>query len=146
MLAILGPLGALLGLEAAALKARLQRQAILFGILGALGLIAVTFLLVSINTALSYAVGPVIAPLIIAGAALFIALVVFLVFHFRENAERERLADKQRSAEMTALITTAAITALPLIVPTMKKLGVPAGGVLAAAYSLLQAKALKRHR
>jgi hypothetical protein len=146
MLAILGPLGALLGLEAAALKARLQRQVILFGILGALGLISVTFLLVSINTALSYAVGPVIAPLIIAGAALFIALVVFLVFHFRENAERERLADKQRSAEVTALVTTAAITALPLIIPTMKKLGVPAGGALAAAYSLLQAKALKRHR
>jgi hypothetical protein len=42
-------------------------------------------------------------------------------------------------------VTTAAITALPLILPTMKKIGVPAGGALAAAYSLLQAKALKRH-
>jgi hypothetical protein len=83
MLAILGPLGALLGLEVASLKGRLQRQAILYGALGALGIIAVSFILVSINSALTYAVGPVIAPLIIAAAALLIALVVFLVFHLQ---------------------------------------------------------------
>lgn len=144
MLAILGPLAALAGVEITSLKGRLIRQAILVGSLAALGLVAISFILISINTALAYAVGPVIAPLIIAGAALLIALVVYLIFHIRETMEQKREAEKQRSAEMTALITTAAITAIPLILPTLKKVGLPAGGAAAAIYSLLQAKALRR--
>ena len=99
----------------------------------------------AVNTALTFAVGPVIAPLIIAGAALFIGIVVFLIFHFRETVEAHKDAEKKRSAEMTALITTAAITAIPLILPTLRTVGVPAGGMAAAAiFSLLQAKALRR--
>lgn len=145
MLALLGPLGALLGIEASSIKDRLKRQAILWGTLGALGLIAVAFILVAINTALSYALGPVVAPLIIAAAALFVGVVVFLVFHFRETVEKHNEAEKKRSAEMTALITTAAITAIPLILPTLKRVGVPAGGAAAAIYSLLQSKAFRRH-
>ncbi|RYE07861.1 MAG: hypothetical protein EOP22_16110 [Hyphomicrobiales bacterium] len=145
MLAILGPLAALVGVEMTTLKDRLQRQAILWGSLAALGLVAVTCVLVSINTALAYAVGPVIAPLIIAGAALLISLVLYAVFHFRDTLEARREAEKKRSAEMTALVTTAAITALPLILPTLRKVGVPAGGVAAAVYSLLQSKSLRRN-
>ena len=144
MLALLGPLGALLGLEAASIKDKFKRQAVLWGTLGALGLIAVVFVLVAINTALTYAVGPIVAPLIIAGAALLIGIVVFLVFHFRETVEAHNDAEKKRRAEVTALITTAAITAIPLILPTLKKVGVPAGGVAAAAYSLLNSKAFRR--
>jgi predicted tellurium resistance membrane protein TerC len=144
MLALLGPLGALLGLEASSLKERLKRQAVLWGIVGALGLIAVTFILVAINTALTYAVGAVIAPLIISGAALLIGLAVYMVFHFRETMEAHKDAEKKRSAEVTALITTAAITAIPLILPTLKKVGVPTASAAAAVYSLLQAKALRR--
>jgi hypothetical protein len=144
MLALLGPLGALLGLEAASIKDRFKRQAILWGTLGGLGLIAVIFVLVAINTALTYAVGPIVAPLIIAGAALLIGIVVFLVFHFRETVEAHNDAEKKRRAEVTALITTAAITAIPLILPTLKKVGVPAGGVAAAVYSLLNTKAFRR--
>jgi hypothetical protein len=144
MLAILGPLAALLGVEMTSIKDRLKRQAILWGSLAALGLVAAGAILVSINSALTYVVGPVIAPLIIAGAALLIALVIYAVFHFRESIEQKRQAEKQRSAEVTALVTTAAITALPLILPTLKKVGLPAGGAAAAIYSLLQAKALRR--
>jgi putative Ca2+/H+ antiporter (TMEM165/GDT1 family) len=144
MLALLGPLGALLGLEAASLKERLKRQAVLWGIVGALGVIAVAFLLVAINTALTYAVGPVVAPLIIAGASLLIGIAVYLIFHLRETMEAHRDAEKKRSAEVTALITTAAITAIPLILPTLKRVGVPTASAAAAVYSLLQAKALRR--
>jgi hypothetical protein len=144
MLALLGPLGALLGLEAASIKDKFKRQAILWGTLGVLGLIAAIFVLVAINTALTYAVGPIVAPLIIAGAALLVGIVVFLVFHFRETVEAHNDAEKKRRAEVTALITTAAITAIPLILPTLKKVGVPAGGVAAAAYSLLNSKAFRR--
>ena len=144
MLALLGPLGALLGLEAASLKDRFKRQAILWGTLGALGIVAIAFVLVAVNSALTLAVGPIIAPLIIAGAALLSGIVVFLIFHFRETVEAHNDAEKKRRAEVTALITTAVITAIPLILPTLKKIGVPAGGVAAAAYSLLQSKAFRR--
>jgi 4-hydroxybenzoate polyprenyltransferase len=144
MLALLGPLGALLGLEAASIKDKFKRQAILWGTLGVLGLIAAIFVLVAIYTALTYEVGPIVAPLIIAGAALLVGIVVFLVFHFRETVEAHNDAEKKRRAEVTALITTAAITASPLILPTLKKVGVPAGGVAAAAYSLLNSKAFRR--
>ncbi len=146
MLALLGPLAALLGLEMTSLKDRLQRQAILWGTLGALGLIAISFILVSINSALTYAVGLVVAPLIIAAAALVIGIIVYLVYSFRESLERQKEAERQHSAEVTALITTAAITAIPLILPTLRKVGLPAGGAAAAIYSLLQARALKRDR
>ncbi len=144
MLALLGPLGALLGLEANSIKDRLKRQAVLWGTLGVLGIIAVAFILVAINTALTFAVGPVIAPLLIAGAALLIGIVVFLIFHFRETVEAHKDAEKKRSAEVTALITTAAITAIPLILPTLKRAGLPAGAAAAAIYSLLQTKAFRR--
>ena len=53
-------------------------------------------------------------------------------------------AEKKRSAEVTALITTAAITAIPLILPTLKRAGLPAGAAAAAIYSLLQTKAFRR--
>lgn len=145
MLALLGPLGALLGIEAASIKDKLKRQAVLWGTLGALGLVAVTFILVSINSALTLAVGPIIAPLIIAGAALLIGIVVFLIFHFRETVEAKQEAEKKRSAEVTALVTTAAITAIPLILPTLKRIGVPTGAAAAAVYSLLQSKAFHRN-
>ena len=143
MLALLGPLGALLGIEAASIKDRLKRQAVLWGTLGVLGLIAVAFILVAINNALTLAVGPIIAPLIIAGAALLIGLVVYAVFHFRATVEAHNEAEKARRAEVTALITTAAITAIPLILPTLKRVGVPAGAGAAAIFSLLQSKAFR---
>lgn len=144
MLAFLGPLGALLCLEVASIKDRLKYQAILLGTLGALGLVAVTFILVAINNALTIAVGPIIAPLIIAGAALLIALIVFLVAYLRDTAEARNDAEKKRSAEVTSLVTTAAITAIPLILPLLKRVGLPAGGAAAAIYLLLQSKAFRR--
>jgi len=143
MLALLGPLGALLGLEAVSLKDRFKRQAVLWGTLGGLGVVAIAFVLVAINNALTLAVGPIVAPLIIAGAALLAGIVVFLVFHFRETVEAHNDAEMKRRAEVTALITTAAITAIPLILPTLKKIGVPASGMAAAAFSLLQSKAFR---
>ena len=143
MLALLAPLGALLGIEAASIKDKLKRQAILFGTLGVLGIIALSFVLIAINNALTFAVGPIIAPLIIAGAALLVGLFVYAVFHFRATLEAHNDAEKARRAEVTALITTAAITAIPLILPTLKRVGVPAGGAAAAIFSLLQSKAFR---
>ena len=144
MFALLGPLSALAGTELTTLKARLRRQLLLWSAVGILALVAFSFLLVAAHAALVVAVGPIIAPLIIAGAAILVALIVFLVFHGIETAESRRVEEKKRSAEVTALVTTAAITALPLLLPILRKAGLPVAGVVAAAIALTQAKSFRR--
>ncbi len=138
--AILGPLAALMGIEMDQLKARMMRQVLLWAAVGALGIVAASFVLVAINSALTLMVGPVVAPLIIAGSALFIALVVFLVVHFLDARQARRDAERQKSADMTALVTTVAITAIPLLLPTLKKVGLPAGAAAAAIFALLHSR------
>lgn len=138
MLAILAPLLSLAGIEAASVTANLKRQALVWGVIAALGIVVVTFLLVAANTSLSYVVGPVIAPLIIAAAAMLAALTVFLVAHLQDNIAARQAAEKQKRAEITALATTALITAIPLILrsPLFKDVGLPAGAALASALLL----------
>jgi SNF family Na+-dependent transporter len=138
MLAVLAPLLSLLGVEAASITANVKRQAIVWGLMGVFGLVGIAFILVAINSALTLAVGPVIAPLIIAAAALFIAVVVFLVSQLQDTIAARREAEKKRSAEVTALVTTAVITAVPLILRSslFKEIGLPAGAALASALML----------
>jgi hypothetical protein len=138
MLAVMGPLLALLGIEAQSITANVKRQAIVWGLVGAMGVVFAAFVLVSINTALGYAVGPVIAPLIIAVVAALIGLSVFLVAHIQDGIAAKRDAEKKKSAEMTALVTTAIVTAIPLILrsPLFKEIGLPAGAALASALML----------
>jgi len=135
MLAILAPLLSLAGIEAASVTSNLKRQAIVWGTIAALGFVVVAFLLVAANTALSYWVGPVIAPLIIAVVATLVALTVFLVAHLQDNIAARQAAEKQKKAEITALATTALLTAIPLILrsPLFKEIGLPAGAALASA-------------
>lgn len=138
MLAVFAPLLSLLGIEAAAITTRVKRQAVVWGTIGVLGLVFVCFVLVAINTALSYAVGPVLAPLIIAVVAGIIAIAVFLITHLMDGIAARQEAEKKRSAEVVAVLTTAAITAIPLILksPLMKEVGLPAGAALASALML----------
>jgi len=138
MLALLAPLASLLGIEVDSLREQVQRRAIVWGIIGVFALIFFAFLLVAINSALSLSFGPVVAPLMIAGAALFIALVVFLIGHLQEAAHARREAEEKHKAEVTALITSVAITAVPLLLKSslLKEVGIPAGGALLAAYLL----------
>lgn len=138
MLAILAPLLSLAGIEAASVTANLKRQMLVWGVIAALGVVVLAFLLVAANTALSYAVGPVIAPLIIAVVATLAALTVFLVAHLQDNIAARQAAEKQKKAEITALATTALITAIPLILrsPLFREIGLPAGAALASALLL----------
>ena len=135
MLAVLGPLLSLLGIEADAIGANLKRQAIVWGAIGALGLVMIAFLLVALNSALAASFGPVVAPLMIAVAAGVIAVAIFLVAHIQDNIAARQAAEKKKQAEMTALVTTAIITAVPLILrsPLIKAIGVPAGAAIASA-------------
>lgn len=138
MLALLAPLASLLGIEVEALKERFQRQALLYSAVVLFLAISGIFLLVAIHSALTISFGPVIAPLMIAGAALLIAFAIYLVSLAVNTVKGHREADRKRSAETTALVTTAAISALPILLKSglMKKVGIPVGGALAAAFLL----------
>ena len=89
-------------------------------------------------SALTELVGPLFAPLILAGVAIRRML--------RSSGSRptrarsggpRRAAERKRSTDTTALITTAALTALPLALknPTLRLLALPASAVL--GYMLL---------
>jgi hypothetical protein len=146
MLAILAPILSLAGIEVASVTAGLKRQAIVWSLIAALGIVVIAFLLVAANTALGYVVGPVIAPLIIAVIATLVALAIFLVAHLQDNIAARRAAEKQKKAEVTALVTTALITAIPLLLrsPLFKEIGLPAGAALASAFMLKEPR--DRHR
>lgn len=138
MLGLLAPLASLLGIEVEALKERFQRHALFYAAIGLFLAIGGIFLLVALNTALTLSFGPIIAPLMIAGGALLIALAIYLVSLASSSFKAQREAERRRSAETTALVTSAAISALPLLFRSslMKKVGIPVGGALAAVYLL----------
>lgn len=138
MLAVMGPLLALLGIEADTISANVKRQAIVWGLMGVLGLVALAFLLVALNSALAYSFGPVVAPLLIAVAAGVIAIAVFLIAQIQDTIAARQAAEKKKQAEMTALVTTAIITAVPLILRSslFRGIGLPAGAALVSALLL----------
>ncbi len=117
---------------------RMQRNAMVWSAIALFLVIALVFLLVAAHTGLTYWVGPVWAPLIIAGAALIVAAIVYIVARIAHDIAHRREAQRREAAESTALITTAAITALPMLLnsPLMKTIGLPLGGALAAAFFL----------
>jgi hypothetical protein len=119
--------GSLLGVEVESLIQRIRQSAIAFAAIGVFGLICVTFLLVTLYTALESWVGPVWSPLIIAGGALVIAVILFIVLKIQEAAVKRRTEERRREAESTALLATAAAGALPelLASPAIRNVGLP---------------------
>jgi hypothetical protein len=115
MLGLLLPLASLFGLEADALLDQLKRNAVAYAAALVFGLIGMVFLLVAANVALSVVLGPIWAPLALAGLAIALALAIFLSLRIRVAAEKRQRAQKRRSTETTALVTTAALTALPML-------------------------------
>jgi hypothetical protein len=139
---LLLPLASLLGLEAEDLLDRIRQNAIAWAAVALLLLIAAAFLLVAANVALGDWLGPVLAPLMIAGVALLLALLIYLVLRLRRSLTRRRDAKRRHAAERTAMMTTAAITAVPMLIksPLLRTIGIPIGGALAAAYFLARRK------
>lgn len=138
MLAVLTPVLSLLGIEVASITDEVKRKAIVWGLIGVLGVVFAAFALVAINAALSYQFGPVVAPLIIAVAAAILAVGVFLVAHIQDGIAAKRDAERRKSAETTALVTTAILSALPAVLrsPVMREIGIPAGAAIASALLL----------
>lgn len=138
MLSLLYPLASLLGIEAGEVVERVKKNGILWGVIAVFGLIALAFALIATNAALTEWLGPIWAPAAIAGAAALIALGTYVVSRVTAEIAHRREVQRRRSAETTALVTTATVTAIPILMktPLMKQIGLPLGGALAALYLL----------
>ena len=135
---LLLPLASLLGIEVEDLLDRIKQNAIAWSAMAFFALIGVVFLLVALYTGMVDWLGPIWGPLAIAGGALVVALAIFIGIRIAAGITARREAQRRHSAEKTALVTTAAITAFPMLLksPLMKQIGLPVGGALAALYLL----------
>lgn len=127
------PLAGLLGLEIDDLKQRLRSGAAVYLTVGLFALISLGFALTALNAWLSGLFGPIVGPLIISLGGLLLALGAYGISRLRGNRRLRRHVEHKRSAETTAFLTTAALTALPAILsnPTARKIGLPLGALAA---------------
>lgn len=132
----LAPLAALLGIEVETITERLRNTIILNAVMIGLALAGVVFLVAAGFFALADLYGPIYASLILAGVFLMLALAVYLGSRIGQGRRRREAANKRRSSETGAFITTAALTALPVVLksPLLRTVGLPA--VAIAAYML----------
>jgi hypothetical protein len=101
-------------------------------------LIGLAFLLVALNAWFTAMWGPVVAPLIIGAGSVVVASGIYAAIAITDSIAKRHAAQRRNAAEKTALVTTAALTALPLVLKSdlMRKVGIPIGGALAAAFLL----------
>jgi hypothetical protein len=132
---LLVPLAALLGIEVEEITDRIKALAIANAAIGLFGLLTLVFLLVAGFLWLSTEVGGIYASLIFAGIFLVIMLGTMLGLNIAENNRKRRVAEKRRSSETSAFVTTAALTALPVLLksPLVRNVGLPLAAVVAAA-------------
>jgi hypothetical protein len=137
---LIATLASLAGIEVETFTNRLKRDTGAWAAVAVLIAIAVVFLLIALNAWVSAMLGPVAGPIAIAAGSLVLALLTYLITRAISAAAERREAEKRKVAERTALMTTAAITALPMLMQSglFKRIGLPLGGVLTAAYLLLQ--------
>jgi hypothetical protein len=135
---LLAPLAALLGIEVEAITERVRNAIIINAVMIGLALVGVSFLLVAGFFALAELYGVIYAALILAAVFLVLALAVYLGTRIGESRRRREVASKRRSSETSAFVTTAALTALPVILrsPIARTIGLPAAAI--AAYLLVR--------
>ena len=135
---LLAPLAALLGIEIEAITERLRNTIIVNVVMIGLALVGVSFLVAAGFFALAELYGAIYAALIFAATFLVLALAVYLGTRLGESRRRRELANKRRSSETSAFVTTAALTALPVLLksPLARTIGLPAAAI--AAYLLVR--------
>lgn len=135
---LLVPLAALLGIEVDAITARIRNTIIVNAVMLGLALVGAVFLLVAGYLALAELYGPIYAALILGGFFLVLALAVYLGTRIGERRHRRQVAEKRKSTETSAFVTTAALTALPVVLksPIGRTLALPAAAI--AAYLLIR--------
>lgn len=127
-----------LGIEVDELLDHLKKNAMAWSTVALFALIGLAFLLVALHAWFALMWGPIVAPLLIGTGAIVVAFGCYAAIAITDSIARRHATQRRNSAEKTALVTTAALTALPLVMKSdlMKKVGVPIGGALAAAYLL----------
>lgn len=132
---LLAPLAALLGLELESAVARAKAGAIIYGLMSVFVLVAVVFFVLAGYLALAELYGHIVAALILGGAFLVVALALYLGAMIGRGRQQRKVAEKRRSSETGAFLTTAAITALPMLMksPLIVRLGLPAAAIAAFA-------------
>lgn len=132
------PLASILGIEVDELIDRVKKNAIAWSAVALFALVGLAFILVAIANAATLTWGPIVGPLVIALGAIIIALGIWITMAVIEGIAKRKALEKRHAQEKTALVTTAALTALPIVLqsPLMRKVGIPVGGALAAAFLL----------
>lgn len=130
---LLAPLLALLGIEVEAITERVRTMIIVNTVIVGLALVGLGFLLAAGFIALADLLGPLYAALLFAAAFLLLALAVFAGTRIGESRRRRHIAERRRSSESGAFVTTAALTALPVVLksPLLRAIAVPAAVVAA---------------
>jgi hypothetical protein len=135
---LLVPLAALFGIEVEAITHRIRNTIIINVVMIGLGLVGVSFLVAAGFFALAELYGAIYAALIMAAVFILLALAVYLGTRIGEARHRREAATKRRSTETSALVTTAALTALPVVLrsPLGRALALPAAAI--AAYFVVR--------
>lgn len=135
---LLAALGALMGVEVEAVTGRIKAGLLINGAIAVLALVGVGFLIAAGYIALAGALGGLYAALIMGGAFLILALAVYLGAQIGAGRRRQEEMERRRSGETGAFVTTAALTALPVLAksPMVLRLGLPAAAI--AAYLLFR--------
>lgn len=131
----LAPLASLLGIEVEHAVARARATAIVTGLIVVLLIAAFAFLTVAGYLALADLFNPPVAALMLSGLLLVLALAVYAGALIGRGQQERTRQEKRRAGETGAFLTSAAITALPLIArsPAILRLGVPAAAIAAVA-------------
>ncbi len=124
---LLAPLASLLGIETDMLLKRARESAIAVAAISLFALICISFVLVALYTVLDWWVGPLWSPLIIAGGALVIALILFIALRIEQAAVKRRVEERRAEVESTALLVSAAASAIPDLLrsPMLRNVGLP---------------------
>ncbi|WP_137152936.1 hypothetical protein [Devosia sp. FKR38] len=130
---LLTALAGLLGFELETISEQVKRKIIAGVVMALLGLIGAIFLIIAGYIALSEQLGPLIAALILGGSFLLLTLAVYLGTRIGEAKRQREAVERRRSSQTGAFLTTAAITALPVLLksPWFRTLGIPAAAIAA---------------
>lgn len=132
---LISPLASLLGLEVEGLAAKAKSAVLVWGLIGVFCTIAIGFLIAAGFMVLADLLGPLIAALVLAGTFLVLALAVYVGSLIGRSHRQRELAERRRAKETSTFLTTAALTALPLLTksPMLLRLGLPAAAIAAIA-------------
>lgn len=130
---IISLLAGLFGIQLETIADKIKRALIINAIIALFGFIALGFLLFAGYLALVRVSDPILAALYMGAGAVVIAIVAYFVGVAGNTARRSKQVERKRSSETNALLTTAALSALPMVLksPLLRRIGLPLGALAA---------------